>query len=204
MSCDDYQELTGANELVLRLPNVATIQAKIAEILRFPHIVPDAIDKEWVSEFQKFSGSFACDAWSYTLDLPNGSSKECHMDALYNFVLWYDWVPVCYTSFGYNSTHIVIQTLQWIWKNPKKISEFDWQATLVWMVEQFSREYLLNRRIGLIKTSSHPFGEKLQINHYENIAARLGFDNPETIDRPLWLLYYTGNSIDILSKSTRL
>ena len=46
MSCDDYQELTGANELVLRLPNVATIQAKIAEILRFPHIVPDAIDKE--------------------------------------------------------------------------------------------------------------------------------------------------------------
>ncbi len=53
------------------------------------------------------------------------------------------------------------------------------------MVEQFSREYLLNRRIGLIKTSSHPFGEKLQINHYENIAARLGFDNPETIDRPL-------------------
>lgn len=204
MWCDSYQKLTGTT-LLMQMARIrqASIATEVSEILRFPSIVQNSGRVLWELELQKFSGLFEYDAWDHAY-LISWKEVVCHMDAMLNFVLWYDWVPICYVSFGCNNSYTIIQTLQWVWKNPKRISEFDWQATLVWMVEQFSQKYFPANTIGIIKSNSHPFGRKLGESHYENIATRLGFYTNETIERPHWLLYYEGNEIDILSKHANL
>lgn len=175
---------------------------KVISLLRFPRIIQNRGIELWQDISNKFSGCFNFvrvwwGEWWWVF-----WESDIHYDAYENITLYYDGTPCAYISYSANSKYTVIQTIQWVWKNPPKLSQFDWEATLIDTVEQIAKIYLPSTKIWIISDVSHPFSDKYGRNKYNQLAHRLGYIEPKTIKRPLWLLYYLWEDIDIWLKNT--
>lgn len=176
--------------------------SKVIHLLRFPTILRKSTTVLWEAILDKFSACFNfVRIWWGEWWLVFWES-HIHYDASENITLYYDGIPCAYISFSANSQYTIIQTVQWVWTNPQKLSEFDWESSLIDTVEQIARIYFPNTKVGIIDDISHPFFEKMPKGKYDQLADRLGYMQKNKIKRPPWLLFYEWEEINVWLKNT--